>query len=100
MAKDPLSKLSPATHRVIAAALLHERANGKPMSVATITRLCERTGASLGACLVFVLGLGRDANTGKLVRLGSPEHGSINAPDVEIEAALDWSEQHGDPAPR
>ena len=100
MAKDPLSKLSPATHRVIAAALLHERVKGKPMTVATITRLCEKTGASLGACLAFILGLGLDLDTGKLVRLGSPERKAINAPDDETEAALDWSEEHGDPGPR
>lgn len=96
MARDPLSKLTPATHRVIAAALLHERANGKPMSVATITRLCERTGASLGACLTFILGIGLDGN-GKPVRVGTVE---LSVLDEETEAALDWSEKHGDPAPR
>jgi len=94
--RDPLSKLSPATHRVIAAALLHERAHGKPLSVATIARLCERSGASLGACLVFILGLGRDGD-GKSVRVGTAD---ISVPDEETEAALDWSEHHGDPAPR
>lgn len=100
MAKDPLSKLSPATHRVIAAALLHERTHpGKPMSVATITRLCEKTGASLGACLAFILGLGHDVDSGKLVRVDTTGS-AINAPDDETEAALDWSEKHGDPAPR
>ncbi|HHH28512.1 MAG TPA: hypothetical protein ENK57_09220 [Polyangiaceae bacterium] len=100
MAKDPLSKLSPATHRVIAAALLHERAKGKPMTVARITRLCEDTGASLGACLASIHGLGRNLDTGKLVRLGSPEHKAINAPDDETMAALDWLEKLGDPGPR
>lgn len=97
-----LSKLSPATRDVIAAAFLHERTHPKrkPMTVARITRLCEESGASLGACLTFILGLGIDMDTGKLVRLGSPEHRSINAPDEETEAALDWSEKHGDPTPR
>ena len=70
---------------------------GKPMSVATITRLCERTGASVGACLAFILGLGRDLDTGKLVRIGTPDS-AIDAMDPETEAALDWSEKHGEPS--
>jgi len=98
MSKDPLSKLSPATRDVIAAALLHERANkGKLMTVAEVTRLSEKSGASLGACLTFILGLGMQ--DGKLVRLGSPEHECIEAPDEDTEVALAWSEKHGDPGP-
>ena len=90
MARDPLSKLTPATHRVIAAALLHERARkGKKMTVARITRLCEETGASLGACLAVILGMGLDGDTGKPVRLDGPS-ASIKVPDDETEAAIDW----------
>ncbi len=99
MSRSLLSKLGPATHRVLAAALVHERALGKPMSPAMIQRLCEAEGASLGACLAFILGQGRDVSTGKLVRIGSPDS-AIDARDEETEAALDWSEKHGDPAPR
>lgn len=94
----PLSKLTPETRDVIAAALLHERAKKRPMTVAEITRLCEKTGASLGACLTFILGLG--VQRGKLVRLGSPEHECIDARDEDTQVALAWSEKHGDPGPR
>lgn len=94
-ARDPLSKLSPAPSLVIAV-LIYERAHPKqkPMTAAKITRLCEETGASLA----FVLGLG--VQVGELVRIGSPEHRAINAPDDWIEAAPNWSEKHDDPAPR
>ncbi len=91
--RDPLSKLSPATHRVIAAALLRERAHpGKPMPVGMVERLCEQTGASLGACLAIILGLARDGRSGELVRIGT-EGSRIAVPDDETEAALDWRER-------
>lgn len=90
MAKDPLSKLSPATHRVLAAALVHERALCKPMTASAIRRLCEAEGASYGACLAVILGQGLQA--GKLVRIGTP-NSFISVPDDETEAALDWRER-------
>jgi hypothetical protein len=97
MAKSTISQLSPATHRVLAAALIHERQFRKPMSAGMIRRLCEAEGASYTACLAFILGLG--VQDGKLVRIGSPEHHAIDGPDEETVAALNWSEKHGDPAP-
>lgn len=94
---NPISRLTPATHRVLAAALIHERRFGKPMGESMIRRLCAAEGASLGACLTFILGLGIESDTGNSVRVGTGS--SIRVPDDETEAALDWSEKYGDPAP-
>ena len=96
MAKSLISQLSPATHRVLAAALIHERQFRKPMSASVIRRLCEAEGASYAACLTFIRGEGLE--DGKPVRLDG-EWSFMDAPDEETEAALNWSEKHGDPAP-
>ena len=88
MPRNLLSRLGPETQRVIAAALIHERALGRPMGISAIRRLCEEEGGSLGACLAVIrnAGIGRD---GWLVRLGEPGS-SVAVPDEETEAALDW----------
>ena len=62
------------------------------MPVGMVERLCEETGASLGACLAVILGLGRDGRTGELVRIGTIGS-QIAVPDDETEAALDWREE-------
>ena len=82
-------KLGPATHRVLAAALVHERAFGKPLSASAIRRLCEAEGASYSACLAVILGKGLDSRSGEPVVLGIPGS-SVAVPDEETEAALDW----------
>jgi len=96
MAKSLISQLSPATHRVLAAALIHERQFRKPMSAGVIRRLCEAEGASFTACLALIRGEGIE--DGKPVRLDG-EWRAIDARDAETEAALNWSQKHGDPAP-
>lgn len=92
MARNLISKLGPETHRVLAAALVHERAFGNPMSESVLRRLCEAEGASLGACLAVILGHGLDRGTGKPVPLDGP-WSSLSVPDDETEAALDWREK-------
>lgn len=90
MASSLISKLGSASTRVLAAALIHERAFGKPMSAAVIRRLCEAEGASYGACLAVILGQGVQA--GELVKIGTPGS-AIAANDDETVAALDWRER-------
>lgn len=92
MSRRLLSSLGPASHRVIAAALIHERALGKPMTPAVIRRLCESEGASYGACLAVILGKGIESGTGRPIRVGTTGS-SIRVPDDETEAALDWCEE-------
>lgn len=87
-----LRKLSPATHRVLAAAFVHERAFGKPMRASQLEGLCEAEGASYAACLAVILGQGVNRETGEPIALGTP--GTLIAvPDDETEAALDWREE-------
>ena len=85
-----LRKLSPVTYRVLAAALVHERAFGKPMSASQLEGLCEAEGASYTACLAIVLGQG--LQRGEPVEIGTPGS-NIIAPDEETVAALDWREE-------
>jgi len=92
MSSDLLSQLGPETHRVIAAALIHERALGRPMSASSIRRLCEAAGASYGACLAVILGKGLNRATGRPITIGTPGS-SLAVPDDETEAALDWREE-------
>lgn len=49
-------QLSPGTLRVLGAALVHERATGKPLGHSAIRRLCAAEGGSVGACLVVIKG--------------------------------------------
>ena len=84
-----LSQLGPETHRVIAAALIHERAFGKPLTASGIRGLCEAEGASYSACLAVILGKGLNRATGKPIPLGTPGS-NVAVPDEETEAALDW----------
>jgi len=86
-----LSQLGPESCRVIAAALIHERAFGRPMTASAIRRLCEAEGASYAACLAVILGQGVNRDTGKPIALGTPGT-MIAVPDEETEAALDWCE--------
>ncbi len=87
-----LSRLGSETQRVIAAALIHERAFGKPLTASAIRRLCGEEGASYAACLAVILGQGVDRDTGKPTPLGKT--GTVIAvPDDETEAALDWREE-------
>ncbi len=87
-----LSQLGPESCRVIAAALIHERALGKPLTASAIRRLCEEEGASYSACLAVILGKGVSRETGRPIPLGKT--GSVIAvPDDETEAALDWREE-------
>lgn len=90
--KSLLSQLGPATHRVLAAALIHERAFGKPMSPAVIRRLCEAEGASFTACLAIIRGQAVECGTGKVVAIDAPGE-PINANDDETVAALDWRQR-------
>ena len=69
-----LSQLGPETHRVIAAAFIHERTFGKPMIPLTIQNLCQAEGPSYSACLVVILGKG--LNNGSVPR---PAPGIRNA---------------------
>lgn len=91
MARGLLSQLGPESCRVIAAALIHERAFGKPLTCSAIRRLCEAEGASYAACLAVILGKGLDTKSGTLVFLGTPGT-AVSVPDDETEAALDWRE--------
>lgn len=91
MSPDLLSQLGPETHRVIAAAFIHERTFGKPMIPRTIQNLCQAEGASYSACLVVILGKGLN-KAGWPIELGTPGS-DIRVPDEETEAALDWRER-------
>lgn len=90
MSRKLLSKLGPATHRVLAAALIHEREFGKPMGASMLRRLCEAEGASYTACLAVVRGQG--LQQGEPIKVGTPGS-AIAVPDDETEAALDWRER-------
>jgi hypothetical protein len=92
MSPDLLSQLGPETHRVIAAAFIHERTFGKPMIPRTIQNLCQAEGASYSACLVVILGKGLN-KAGWPVSLNDRQGVSVRVPDEETEAALDWRER-------
>ncbi len=92
MAKSLFSQLSTATHRVLAAALIHERRFGKPMSPSVIRELCTEERASFTACLAIIRGQGQESRTGKVVPIDAPGD-PIDANDDETVAALDWRER-------
>lgn len=92
MSRDRISQLDPETHRVIAAAFIHERTFGKPMIHRTIQNPCLAEGASYNACLVFILGKGLH-KAGWPVSLNGRQGVSVRVPDEETEAALDWREE-------
>ncbi|QDU67321.1 hypothetical protein [Engelhardtia mirabilis] len=75
MSHSLLSRLSPETRHVLAAAFVFERAIGAPMVEATVRALAKEEGASVPACVLLVTG--RDT-------------GADDARDPELKAAREW----------
>ena len=75
MSHSLLSRLSPETRHVLAAALVFERAIGTPMGEATVRHLAKEEGASVPACLLLVVGL---------------DAGGDATRDPELKAAREW----------
>jgi len=93
--RDLISALTPATIKVLAAALIYERRFGKPMSADMLMDLCMESNASEGAVFAIVLGKGMNADANvpdeeMLLDLNCPGPAMFDAPDEETEAALDW----------
>ena len=70
-----LSRLSPETRHVLAAAFVFERAIGKPMGEESVRRLAKEEGASVSACVLLVTGC---------------DSGGDDARDPELKAAREW----------
>jgi hypothetical protein len=79
-------QLSPGTLRVLGAALVHERATGKPFGHSAIRRLCAAEGGSVGACLVVIKGMANGPD-GWAVNVNDPD-AVIEAEDRDTEIAL------------
>ena len=75
MAHTLLSRLSHETRHVLAAALVAERAIGAPMGEESVRHLAREEGASVGACLLLILGI---------------DAGGDDARDPELKAARQW----------
>ena len=79
-------QLSPGTLRVLGAALVHERATGKPLGHSAIKRLCAAEGGSVGACLVVIKGMAIGPD-GWAVDINDPD-AVIEAEDQDTKIAL------------
>ncbi len=79
-------QLSPGTLRVLGAALVHERATGKPLGHSAIRRLCAAERGSVGACLVIVKGMAIGPD-GWAVSIDDPD-AVIEVEDTDTKIAL------------